>query len=100
MIRKRILSIGFVVCSVLVAYSVEMSVTNVAGVPRFAINGKPIAATAVMPSPAGKIGAAVPVLKEFNKVGVRLASDVWTIHDRRYTPRQWWNIWGRIFGNV
>ena len=77
-------------CAIHTAYPVEMSVTNVAGVPRFAVNGKPMAATAVMPSPAGKPGEALPVLKTFADVGIRLASDVWTMHDRRYNPRQWW----------
>ena len=77
-------------CAIPAANAVEMSVVNVGGVPRFAIDGKPVAATAVMPSPAGKPGDALPVLKAFADAGVRLASDVWTMHDRRYNPRQWW----------
>ena len=68
----------------------EMSVVDTAGVPRFAIDGSPLSATAVMPSPAGKPGAALDVLKSFRAAGVRLASDVWTMHDKRYNPRQWW----------
>ena len=68
------------------AYGVE----RVGGVPRFTRDGKPFAATAVMPSPAAKPGAAQEVLKSFRAVGIRLASDVWTMHDKRYTPRQWW----------
>ena len=68
------------------AYGVE----RVGGVPRFACDGKPFAATAVMPSPAAKPGSAQEVLKSFRAAGIRLASDVWTMHDKRYTPRQWW----------
>ncbi len=65
-------------------------VVDTGGVPRFAIDGKPIAATAVMPSPAGKPGEAVGRIKEFRKAGVMVSSDVWTMHDKRYNPRQWW----------
>ena len=68
----------------------NMSIMDVGGVPRFALDGKPVSATAVMPSPAAKPGAAVDVLKSFRTAGVRIASDVWTMHDRRYNPRQWW----------
>lgn len=87
---KSVLIAAFFMCGLMTAYSVDMSVKNVAGVPRFAIDGKPVAATAVMPSPAGKPGAALPVLKSFSDAGVRFASDVWTMHDKRYNPRQWW----------
>ena len=66
------------------------SVVNVGGVPRFAIDGKPMAATAVMPSPAEKPGEAHEQLKAFREAGALLSSDVWTMHDKRYTPRQWW----------
>lgn len=66
------------------------SVVETGGVPRFAIDGKPIAATAVMPSPAGKPGVAAKQLKAFREAGVMLSSDVWTMHDKRYNPRQWW----------
>ena len=66
------------------------SVVDVGGVPRFAVDGKPMPATAVMPSPAGKPGAAAAQLKSFRAAGVRLASDVWTMNDTRYNPRQWW----------
>ena len=66
------------------------SVVDVCGVPRLAIDGKPIAATAVMPSPAGKPGEAAKQLKAFREAGVMLSSDVWTMHDGRYNPRQWW----------
>ena len=88
-LNKHVLSAA-VVCGLATAYSADMSVVNVAGVPRFAIDGKPVAATAVMPSPAGRPGAAVSVLKDFSDAGVRFASDVWTMHDKRYNPRQWW----------
>ena len=67
-----------------------VSVVDTGGVPRIAVDGKPFAATAVMPSPAGKPGAAAGTLKAFREVGVKLSSDVWTMHDRRYNPRQWW----------
>lgn len=87
---KCVLAAVLAACALTTVYSVDMSVVNVGGVPRFAIDGKPVAATAVMPSPAGKLGAAVPVLKDFSDVGVRFASDVWTMHDKRYNPRQWW----------
>ena len=90
MIDEGMLAAAFAVCVLTTAYSADMSVVNVAGVPRFAVDGKPVAATAVMPSPAGKPGAALPVLKDFGEAGVRFASDVWTMHDRRYNPRQWW----------
>ena len=66
------------------------SVVETGGVPRFAIDGRPMAATAVMPSPAGKPGEAVRQLKSFRAAGVMLSSDVWTMHDERYNPRQWW----------
>ena len=66
------------------------SVVMMGGVPRIAIDGKPIAATAVMPSPAGKPGAAAKQLKAFRAAGVMLSSDVWTMNDKRYNPRQWW----------
>ena len=66
------------------------SVIETGGVPRFAIEGNPIAATAVMPSPACRPGSAIEQLKAFRKAGVMLSSDVWTMHDRRYVPRQWW----------
>ena len=66
------------------------SVVEVGGVPRFAIDGKPMTATAVMPSPAGKPGEAHKQLRAFRDAGVLLSSDVWTMHDKRYTPRQWW----------
>lgn len=66
------------------------SVVEVGGTPRFAVDGRPIPATAVMPSPAGKPGAAARQLKDFHDAGVKLSSDVWTMHDRRYVPRQWW----------
>ena len=68
----------------------EASVIDVAGVPRLAVDGKAIPATAVMPSPAGKPGAAVDVLKTYHDIGIRMYSDVWTMHDKRYNPRQWW----------
>ena len=66
------------------------SVVDVGGVPRFAIDGKPMTATAVMPSPAGKPGEAHRQLKAFRDAGVLLSSDVWTMHAKRYNPRQWW----------
>jgi len=44
-------------------------------VPRFAIDGKPMAATAVMPSPAGKPGAAVRQLKAFREAGAHVWID-------------------------
>ena len=66
------------------------SVVDVGGVPRFAIDGKPMTATAVMPSPAGKPGAAHKQLKAFRDAGAMLSSDVWTMHSKRYNPRQWW----------
>ena len=66
------------------------SVVAVGGVPRFAVDGKPMTATAVMPSPAGKPGEAQRQLKEFREAGVMLSSDVWTMHHKRYNPRQWW----------
>ena len=66
------------------------SVVETGGVPRFAIDGRPMAATAVMPSPAGTPGEAVRQLKSFRAAGVMLSSDVWTMHDERYNPRQWW----------
>ena len=68
----------------------EASVIDVAGAPRLAIDGKAIPATAVMPSPAGKPGEAVDVLKTYHNIGIRMYSDVWTMHDKRYNPRQWW----------
>ena len=68
----------------------KSSVIDVAGVPRIVIDGKAIPATAVMPSPAGKPGAAVDVLKTYHDIGIRMYSDVWTMHDKRYNPRQWW----------
>lgn len=68
----------------------DMSIVKVGGVPRFAIDGKPVSATAVMPSPAGLPGSAKDVLRSFRNAGVRVASDVWSMHDRRYNPRQWW----------
>ena len=86
---KCVLAAVLAACALTTVYSVDMSVVNVGGVPRFAIDGKPVAATAVMPSPAGKLGAAVSVLKDFSDAGVRFASDVWTMHDKRYNPRQW-----------
>ena len=73
---------------------IAASVADVAGVPRFAVDGKPMAATAVMPSPAGKPGEAVGRLREFRKAGVMVSSDVWTMHDKRYNPRQWWLGYG------
>ncbi|MBQ3344890.1 MAG: hypothetical protein IJG84_23580 [Kiritimatiellae bacterium] len=66
------------------------SVVDVGGVPRFAVDGRPMSATAVMPSPAGKPGEAVGRLREFRKAGVMVSSDVWTMHNKRYNPRQWW----------
>ena len=66
------------------------SVVEVGGVPRFAIDGRPMTATAVMPSPAGKPGEAHEQLKAFREAGALLSSDVWTMHDKRYNPRQWW----------
>ena len=68
----------------------SFGIVDVGGVPRFAVDGKPMTATAVMPSPAGKPGAAFGRLKEFRDVGVMISSDVWTMHDKRYNPRQWW----------
>ena len=88
--REELLSIGTARPESAVTRGKKMSVMNVGGVPRFAIDGKPVAATAVMPSPAGRPGAAVDVLKSFRSAGVRFASDVWTMHDKRYNPRQWW----------
>ena len=69
-------------CALTTAYSVEMTIVNVAGAPRFAVDGRPVAATAVMPSPAGKPGAALSVLKDFSDAGVRFASDVWKIRGK------------------
>jgi len=66
------------------------SVVEVGGVPRFAIDGKPMTATAVMPSPAMKPGEAEAQLKAFRDAGAMLSSDVWTMYDKRYNPRQWW----------
>ena len=71
-LNKYVVSVAFFMCGMTAAYSVDMSVVNVGGVPRFAIDGKPVAATAVMPSPACKLGAAVPVLKDFSDAGVML----------------------------
>ena len=79
-------AVAFVAC----VSGMDASVAQVGGVPRFAIDGRPIAATAVMPSPAGKPGAAEAALKSFRKAGAILSSDVWTMHDKRYNPRQWW----------
>ena len=70
--------------------SAAATVVDVGGVPRFAIDGKPMAATAVMPSPAGKPGEAVRQLKAFRDAGVMVSSDVWSMHNKRYNPRQWW----------
>lgn len=80
----------FAGCAGVVFAAGDMSVVNVGGVPRFAVDGKPFPATAVMPSPAGKPGAAIETLKAFRAAGVRIASDVWTMHDKRYNPRHWW----------
>ena len=66
------------------------SIVETGGVPRFAIDGKPMAATAVMPSPAGKPGAAVRQLKAFREAGVMVSSNVWSMHNKRYNPRQRW----------
>ena len=66
------------------------SVVDVAGVPRFAIDGKPMPATAAMPRPQGNPGDAESQLRAFRDAGVTLFSDVWTMNDRRYAPRHWW----------
>ena len=52
--------------------SAAATVVDVGGVPRFAIDGKPMAATAVMPSPAGKPGEAVRQLKAFREAGAHV----------------------------
>ncbi len=72
------------------AWASTVSVVETGGVPRFAIDGKPMAATAVMPSPAGKPGAAFRQLKAFRKAGIMVSSDVRSMHNKRYNPRQWW----------
>ena len=82
-------AIGAVVCAFAADWNTA-SVAVVGGVPRFAIDGKPMTATAVMPSPAGKPGEAAGRLREFRDAGVMISSDVWTMHDKRYNPRQWW----------
>ena len=51
------------------------SVVDVGGVPRFAIDGKPMTATAVMPSPAGKPGEAHKQLKAFRDAGAHVWID-------------------------
>lgn len=54
------------------AWASAVSVVETGGVPRFAIDGKPMAATAVMPSPAGKPGAAFRQLKAFREAGAHV----------------------------
>ena len=66
------------------------SIRRVNGVPRIVVDGEAMSATAVMPSPAGKPGDAEPYLRDFYLSGARFSSDVWTMHDKRYNPRQWW----------
>ena len=50
-------------CALTAAYSVEMTIVNVAGAPRFVVDGRPVAATAVVPSPAGKNKGTYPLGK-------------------------------------
>jgi len=57
------------------AWAGTASIVETGGVPRFAIDGKPMAATAVMPSPAGKPGAAVRQLKAFREAGAHVWID-------------------------
>ena len=87
-LRGTILAVVAVVA--LTAPGIDAVVARVGGMPRFVIDGRPISATAVMPSPAGKPGAAASALKSFRSAGAVLSSDVWTMHDKRYNPRQWW----------
>ena len=68
----------------------QFAIVRTAGVPRIAVNGAAVAATAAMPSPNVPPGTSVEALKPFDAVGVRFWSDVWTMKDTRYNPRHWW----------
>lgn len=86
----RILASIVVSAVVAIAAGMDVSVMETGGVPRFAIDGRPMPVTGVMPSPAGKPGEATVQLKAFRAAGVKVSSDVWTMNDKRYNPRQWW----------
>lgn len=75
--------------------AVTARVVEVAGVPRIAVDGVPRVGTAVMPACKAPPGGSLDVLRAFADVGVRFSSDVWTMKDKRYTPKQWWLGEGR-----
>ena len=87
---RCVVTVAVAVTAAIDAFGLDAGVARVGGVPRFTVDGRPISATSVMPSPAGKPGAAASILKSFHSAGAVLASDVWTMHDKRYNPRQWW----------
>lgn len=70
--------------------AVSATLVNCADCPRISIDGKPVSGTAVMPSPKVAPGDSVGTLREFADAGIALSSDVWTMYDPRYTPKQWW----------
>ena len=67
------------------------TVRRAAGVPRIAIDGVPVAGTAVIPWMGHRPGESTESLRPFHDIaGIRFSSDVWMVNSRNYPARHWW----------
>jgi len=69
-------------------------VIDVAGSPRLAIDGKPIAGTAVIPCQIAEPEDSVATLKAYADIGIRLSSGVWTAAGSTNLVDHWWKAEG------
>ena len=74
--------------------AVVAGVVETAGSPRLAIDGKPVAGTAVIPSQLAAPEESVETLKAYAATGIRLSSGVWTAAGSTNLMDHWWRAEG------
>lgn len=65
----------------------KFSVVNTFAGPRLAVDGVAQPAVAALPSPWVAPSNSVAAMRSFDKVGVKLFSNIWSM---RYRPHEWW----------
>ena len=77
-----------------VVLAVTAGVIEVSGSPRLAVDGKPVAGTAVIPSQLAAPEDSVETLKAYAAAGIRLSSGVWTAAGSTNVLDHWWRAEG------